>query len=92
MNQTTITISLPERFTFEARSAFRAAYQGKPVPAEGYSVDFARTVFVDTAGLGMLLQLRDHAGERDRLRFVGLRPELRELLRVAEFEALVRFD
>jgi HptB-dependent secretion and biofilm anti anti-sigma factor len=92
MNENRITIPLPERFTFEARSAFRAAYRGKPVPPDGYSVEFSRTNFIDSAGLGMLLQLRDYAGERDRVRFVHLRPNLRELLRVAEFEGLVRFE
>lgn len=92
MTETRITIPLPERFTFEARAAFRAAYRGQPVPPDGYAVEFTRTAFIDSAGLGMLLQLRDYAGERERVRFVHLRPNLRELLRVAEFDALVRFE
>lgn len=89
--RTMISITLPERFTFEERAAFRAAYRGQPVPADGYTVEFTRTVFIDSAGLGMLLQLRDYAGQRERVRFVHLQPAIRELLRVAEFGPLVTF-
>ena len=93
MDATPDPIHLPERFTFESRQDFRAAYHGRPVPAKGYVVDFSRTGFIDSAGLGMLLQLLDHAGgERQRVRFVHLRPELREVMRVAEIEALVTIE
>ncbi len=83
------TILAPSRFTFTARQSFLAAYRNQPVPPEGYTVVFAQTEFIDTAGLGLLLQLREYAGRRELVRCTQLRPELRQLLSMADFEALV---
>lgn len=83
-------ITLPARFTFDAHRGFRQAWHGQPPRAE-YVVDFAATGFVDSAALGMLLQLREHAGNRaEAVRLINVRGDVREVLAAAGFEELFR--
>lgn len=54
-------------------------------------MDFAATGFVDSAALGMLLQLREHAGNRaEAVRLINVRGDVREVLAAAGFEELFR--
>ena len=82
--QDEIRIALPERFTFHSHREFRAGYFIGQAPAKCYVVDFTRTSFIDSAGLGMLLQLGEYAGKDPRrLRFVNCAQAVRETLLVA---------
>lgn len=83
------SILAPARFTFESRAGFLAAYRNEAVPGGGYTVDFSDTEFIDTAGLGLLLQLREYAGKRELVRCRHLRAELHQLLRMADLESQV---
>jgi anti-anti-sigma regulatory factor len=47
---------------------------------------------VDSAALGMLLLLRDHAGEASRVTISGSRGQPEQVLRIANFHKLFRFD
>lgn len=81
-----IRIALPERFTFHNHREFRAEYSTGHRPAKRYVVDFAQTRFVDSAGLGMLLQLAEHAdNDPKRVLFANCTTEIRETLIVAGF-------
>jgi hypothetical protein len=71
-------VRLSGRFDFSCREAFRAAYSQSP----------AGSNFV----IGMLLLLRDHAGEASRVTISGSRGQPEQVLRIANFHKLFRFD
>lgn len=58
-------ISLSGRFTFEAHRTFKAAYMAS-LEHSGIAcliVDLQEIEYLDSSALGMLLMLREHAGE-----------------------------
>ena len=87
----TVTIELEERFTFDSHSQFRPAYQSQPASVRTFIVDFQHTRYLDSAAMGMLLQLLEHVGgDANRINLVNLPSSIRELLRLAEFESFLR--
>lgn len=82
-----VTIALPEQFTFHDHRRFRAGYFNGKASGVHYVVDFGKTRFIDSAGLGMLLQLIEYAqSDRQRVHFVNCAPDIRQTLAVAGFE------
>ncbi len=81
-----VDIQLPERFTFQSHREFRTAYMTGVAPAERYAVDFRMTRFIDSAGLGMLLQLIEFAqNDPKRVHLINATPEIRQILSIAGF-------
>ena len=87
-----VPITLPPRFTFDAHRDFRQAYISQP-PRREYTVDFRAVETVDSAALGMLLQLREHAGDRrEAVRLIQPRESIRALLMAAGFQDLFTIE
>ena len=75
-------------FTFDMNREFRHAYQACP-KSSTFVVDLANTRYMDSSGLGMLLQLRQYVGEdKKRVRIVKAQPRTAEILKVAQFDSL----
>jgi len=55
------TIQLTGEFIFDINAEFRRAYKENK-RSERYTVDLSQTNYMDSSGLGMLLQLREFAG------------------------------
>lgn len=75
-------------FVFDVNREFRSAYsrltEGRPV-----EIDLSRADYIDSAGLGMLVRLREHAGNRnDSVTIIGANPTVRTILDVANFGRL----
>ena len=85
------TIVLGPRFDFSCRSEFRAAYTKSPAGTT-YSVDMSQVKYVDSAALGMLLLLRDHAGELARITITGCHGQPDQVLKIANFQRIFRFE
>lgn len=89
----TLTIKIDERFDFTAHSALRAAYATDPRRYEAYVLDLRDTQYMDSSALGMLLQMREHAGGgRSAIRIKNAKPAIREILSVANFQQLMTID
>jgi anti-anti-sigma factor len=89
-NKTTITVN--GDFVFDVNRHFREAYQQAPA-SNSFVIDLANTGYMDSAGLGMLIQLRDYAGgEQARIALVGLNDTIRTILNVANFGRLFDLD
>ena len=87
----TVTLSMPERFDFSAHTEFRKCYEN--TEANSFVLDLENTSYMDSAALGMLLQLRDHVGERRTaitIRNAG--NNIREILNIANFDQLMQVD
>jgi anti-anti-sigma factor len=85
------TVRLTGRFDFACRDAFRSAYAASPA-GSSYLIDMSAVDYVDSAALGMLLLLRDHAGDASRVTISGSRGQPEQVLRIANFHKLFRFD
>ncbi len=84
-----LTLRIPERFDFSLHRAFRDAYMRQSQSARSYVIDLGESAAIDSAALGMLLLLREHAGgERAEIHIVNGAPAIRELLCTAGFDRL----
>ena len=87
-NHTTITVS--SKFAFKDYVDFRKAYSGCPEgPATIYTVDLAGVDYIDSAALGMLVLLREYAGNDDAsITIRGAKGMVRDALGMANYGAL----
>ncbi|MEM7261202.1 MAG: STAS domain-containing protein [Planctomycetota bacterium] len=75
-----VVLEIPGRFDFNVQHDFRQAYRSED-PGHEYVVDLAETEYVDSAALGMLLMLRDHAGgDQAKVLIENCSPPVRKLL------------
>jgi anti-anti-sigma factor len=87
-----VVLAVTRDFTFDLNQHFRAAYKAHP-PATPFVVDLTQAGYMDSAGLGMLLQLREFAGgSQSRVTIRGCNEVLREILKIANFERLFQIQ
>ncbi len=85
-------ISISGRFDFSIHNEFRQVLeQLRTVKYEKYTVDMGTVNDMDSAALGMLLLLRDTVGgDKVDVHLVRCRAEIREMLKMANFQDLFR--
>ena len=84
-----LTIDLEERFDFDCVDEFRQAYI--ETPAKSCLVDFRNTEYMDSSGLGMLLNMRRYLGDgKVPIKLVNCRPQVKKVLLISRFET--KFD
>jgi len=87
------TIHVDGRFDFSLHQEFRGCYEQVSDPGVTYVVNLGRTEYLDSSALGMLLLLREHAGgDSARVRIVQCRPEVKNILTIANFHQLFSID
>lgn len=85
----TRTLRIDEKFDFNMHRTFRELYETAPPEIAHYVIDLARTDYMDSSALGMLLLLREHVqGGRGRVRIVNCNSEIRKILEIANFDKL----
>jgi len=85
-----VTIHVAGHFGFPLYREFRDAYTDKP-PGMRYVIDMSDTDYLDSSALGMLLVLREHAGnDRSEIELAHCKPEVRKILEIAHFDRLFR--
>lgn len=73
---------------FDLNKAFREAYQSLPTNAR-VVVDLSGADYLDSAGLGMLIRLRDYLSEAPQpVTLMGANAAIRQILDVANFGRL----
>jgi anti-anti-sigma factor len=84
-----LRISIKERFDFSAHQEFRRSYESLSVRPARYVVDLAETTYLDSSALGMLLLLRDHAGEDNAsVEIKNCNADVKKILIISNFEQL----
>jgi len=92
-NGRTLTIRVKDRFDFNLHRELRTAYEAGGQRYEQYVLDLHDTKYMDSAALGMLLQLREHAGgRRQAVRLANAAPVIKDILAVANFDQLFTID
>ena len=86
----TVTLRVVGRFDFSMNAEFRRAYEAYPAGTP-FVVDFARTEYLDSSALGMLLLLRRHAGDTaTSVRLLNASATTTRVLAIAKFDQLFR--
>ena len=81
-----VTISVAGRFDFAVHQQFMLAYKEYPRGEKCFVVDLEKAEYMDSSALGMLLQLRDHGQQADRVELINGNPGIREILHIANFD------
>lgn len=88
-----IVIHVDGRFDFSQQRAFRDAYRDIVDGQVEYVVDLNRASYIDSAALGMLLLLREHAGgDKARVSIQGCSADVRRVLDIANFGRLFKLS
>lgn len=85
-------ITVSGRFDFSLQKDFRAAYRDCP-PDLSYRVNLSQVDYLDSAALGMLLLLRQHAGEgKNNVTLCTPSGAVDKILRVANFDRIFQIE
>ena len=83
-----LTIAVKGRFDFGSHQAFRDAYERFYKVPTTYVVDLKETTYLDSSALGMLLLLRDHAGDDADIRVINSNSDVRKIFGISNFDKL----
>ncbi len=85
----TLHITLDKKFNFDMVDEFRRAYSDKE--ASKFTVDFRETEYMDSSGLGMLLNMRRSVNANtDDIALINCRDQVKKVLLISKFE--LKFD
>lgn len=83
-----VLINITGRFDFNAHHDFRNVYRNEKANA-AYTIDMSGTEYIDSSALGMLLLLREHAGnESAKITIVGCNEDIKKIFAISNFEKL----
>lgn len=89
----TLEIIVKGQFQFAGHREFRDAYVGFVEAGGHFRVKLAQTEYMDSAALGMLLLLNEHAKQhRQSITLVAPPPVIRRILDVACFDKLFHIE
>lgn len=82
-----LIITLEEKFDFDSVEAFRKAYTDKH--SKIYIIDFRNTEYMDSSGLGMLLNMKRYLAEYKNppIRLINCRLQIKKILLISRFES-----
>ena len=88
-----LTIKISGRFDFSSHQDFRKAYESVSQPNLGFVIDMSSAEYLDSSALGMLLLMREHAGgDKADIRISNCRPQIKNILKVANFAKLFKVE
>ena len=84
-----LMIKVSGRFDFGVHQDFRRASEMVVGSIKSVVIDLQGTDYVDSSALGMLLVLRDKLGEnKQAIKIVNAKPEVKKILQIASFDKL----
>jgi anti-anti-sigma factor len=87
-----LNMAVDGRFDFSLHADFRDAYRDLP-PDTRYVIDLSQTTFMDSSAMGMLLLLREYAGDKDAdIRLINCSPEVRKVLSISNLDKMFQLD
>lgn len=87
----TVTINISGQFNATMHREFRDAYKDSVANPAGYSfiVNLAKTEYMDSSALGMLLLLKEHVGsDAKNVSITQANQTIRDILEIAKFDTL----
>lgn len=85
-------IQITDRFDFNIHKDLRDVYKDDDAGCN-YVVDLQGASYMDSSALGMLLQLREHAGGRkESVTIANADSNIKEILKIANFDKLMTVE
>lgn len=83
-----VRIAVSGRFDFNMHEDFQGAYESAS-SAAAFTIDLAEVDYMDSSALGMLLLLKEHAGEDVAdITIINCAPEVKNILRISNFDKM----
>ena len=76
-------IHLDEKFDFSGADDFKSAYVNHP--SSSYIIDFMNTDYMDSSGLGMLLNMRRSLEDKP-ISLINCKPQIKRVLAISRFD------
>ncbi|NRB39235.1 MAG: STAS domain-containing protein [Pseudomonadales bacterium] len=87
------TIQIGPKFDFDATREFREAYEFDEAKKHNiYNVDFRDTEYMDSSGLGMLLNMRDFLDDAVEINLINCRSQVKKVLMISRFDKKFTID
>ncbi|MEJ2140794.1 MAG: STAS domain-containing protein [Gammaproteobacteria bacterium] len=87
-----VKLSINGRFDFSQHTDFRNSYRHQS-PEADYVVDMQHAEYLDSAALGMLLLLREHAGnDSSKVSIINTPVEIMQVFKNSKFENLFKIS
>lgn len=87
-----LVIAIDGRFDFNIHSDFRNSYRNLP-PTTQFTIDLGEATFMDSSAMGMLLLLREHAGEKSaNIRLRNCNTEIKKILSISNLDKMFVVD
>ncbi|ELP5726920.1 STAS domain-containing protein [Vibrio vulnificus] len=81
----TVTLAIEGAFGFNLVQEFRNAYS--PHLNSQFIIDLRKVDYIDSAGLGMLLNMQKHLNSADgRIKIINTLPQVRKILLISRFD------
>jgi len=88
-----LTIAIEERFDFSVHQLFREAYADCNTDGTLFILDLAKTSYMDSSALGMILLLKDHVDKISGvLKIVNPNEAVHKILEIAQFHRLMTIE
>lgn len=87
-----LTMVIDGRFDFNIHADFRDAYRDLPSTTR-FNIDLAKATFMDSSAMGMLLLLREHAGEKNAdIHLQNCNADIRKILSVSNLDKMFMLE
>lgn len=91
-DQETLIIEMGDKFDFSKVEAFRSAYQDLDSDVKHITVDLAKTEYMDSSALGMLLNMQKVLSQRSlTFSIENSRPPVERILKISRFDKNLLF-
>lgn len=84
----TATLFIKGRFDIASYEVFNNAYSEFIGRVQQFQIDLSMTSFMDSSALGMLLLLREKAGETTDIELINANDDVTKILQIAQFHQL----
>lgn len=83
-----VVIEVEGRFDFHMHADFKDTYNNLPSSAK-FIIDLAKTTFIDSSAMGMLLLLREYVGGKTgNIRIINSTEDVRKALSISNLDKL----
>ncbi|MBL1274718.1 MAG: STAS domain-containing protein [Ectothiorhodospiraceae bacterium] len=83
-----LKMAIAGRFDFNIHSDFRNSYRKLPSTTQ-FIIDLSQATFMDSSAMGMLLLLREHAGDTmANIRLLNCNTEVRKILSISNLDKM----
>jgi len=85
-SQKQLNIAVKGKFDFKMVNDFRDAYSNEDREIEQCVIDFRESDYMDSSGLGMLLNLKRHYDDAVKITLTNCKPQVKKILLISRFD------